>query len=86
MHHGQMMGHMNMDHGSMGGMGKMNHGGQGFDFHNANMINGKAFDMNTPMFAATKGQFERWVISVRRHDAASVPYSRHAVPHSLREW
>jgi blue copper oxidase len=26
MHHGQMMGHMNMDHGSMGGMGKMNHG------------------------------------------------------------
>jgi blue copper oxidase len=29
------------------------------------MINGKAFDMNTPMFAATKGQFERWVISGR---------------------
>lgn len=60
MHHGQMMGHMNMDHGNMGGM---NHGGHGFDFHNANRINGKAFDMNTPMFAATKGQFERWVIS-----------------------
>ena len=60
MHHGQMMGHMNMDHGNMGGM---DHGGHGFDFHNANRINGKAFDMNTPMFAATKGQFERWVIS-----------------------
>ena len=60
MHHGQMMGHMNMDHGKMGGM---DHGGHGFDFHNANRINGKAFDMNTPMFAATKGQFERWVIS-----------------------
>lgn len=52
MHHGEMMGHMNMDHGKMGGMG---HGGHDFDFHNANMINGKAFDMNTPMFAATKG-------------------------------
>lgn len=60
MHHGQMMGHMNMDHGKMGGM---DHGGHGFDFHNANRINGKAFDMNTPMFAAAKGQFERWVIS-----------------------
>lgn len=54
MHHGQM------GHGKMGGM---NHGGHGFDFHNANRINGKAFDMNTPMFAATKGQHERWVIS-----------------------
>ena len=63
MHHGQMMGHMNMDHGNMGGMGNMNHGDHGFDFHNANMINGKAFDMNMPMFAATKGQLERWVIS-----------------------
>lgn len=66
------MSHGNMDHGSMnhgdmgkmdhGGMGKMNHGGQ-FDFHNANRINGLAFDMNKPMFAATKGQHERWVIS-----------------------
>ncbi|MCU6668145.1 multicopper oxidase CueO [Enterobacteriaceae bacterium H4N4] len=54
MHHGQM------GHGKMGGM---NHGGHGFDFHNANRINGKAFDMNTPMFAATKGQYERWTIS-----------------------
>lgn len=63
MHHGQMRGHMNMDHGNMGGMGNMNHGDHGFDFHNANMINGKAFDMNMPMFAATKGQLERWVIS-----------------------
>ena len=54
MDHGQMMGH--------GGMGHMNHGGKGFDFHNANMINGKAFDM-TPMFAAGQGQFERWTIS-----------------------
>jgi blue copper oxidase len=63
MQHGQMMGHMNMDHGKMGGMGNMNHGDHGFDFHNANMINGKAFDMNTPMFTATKGQLERWVIS-----------------------
>ena len=42
----------NMNHG---GMGQMNHGADGFDFHNANRINGKAFDMNLPMFAAAKG-------------------------------
>ena len=60
MHHGQRQGHMgNMQHGDMG---HMNHGGQ-FDFHNANKINGVAFDMNKPMFAASKGQYERWVIS-----------------------
>ncbi|HKN04610.1 MAG TPA: multicopper oxidase CueO [Buttiauxella sp.] len=54
------MGNMsNMDHGSM------NHGkqGAGFDFHNANKINGKAFDMNTPAFAAEKGKYEKWTIS-----------------------
>jgi len=56
MHHGGMMDHMGMnrDHGS--------HGGD-FDFHSANRINGRAFDMNTPLFAAGKGQYERWVIS-----------------------
>ncbi|XPE41864.1 multicopper oxidase domain-containing protein [Shigella flexneri] len=36
---------------------------ESFDFHNANRINGQAFDMNKPMFAAAKGQHERWVIS-----------------------
>ena len=62
MDHGNMMGHggMKMDHGNMG---HMQHGEGGFDFHNANKINGKAFDMNQPMFAAEKGKFERWVIS-----------------------
>lgn len=73
MDHGKMMGHMNndnmnhgemgnMQHGNMGNMGNMKHGGS-FDFHNANRINGQAFDMNKPMFAAAKGQHERWVIS-----------------------
>ena len=66
------MGHGNMDYGNMnhGEMGNMQHGGMGnmkqdgtFDFHNANRINGLAFDMNKPMFAAAKGQHERWVIS-----------------------
>ncbi|MDE9677763.1 MULTISPECIES: multicopper oxidase CueO [Citrobacter] len=57
----------NMNHGEMGNMqhgdmGNMKHGGS-FDFHNANRINGQAFDMNKPMFAAAKGQHERWVIS-----------------------
>ena len=77
--HGKMMGHMNNDnmghgnmkHGNMnhGEMGNMQHGDMGnmkhgtFDFHNANRINGQAFDMNKPMFAAAKGQHERWVIS-----------------------
>ncbi|MBD5704440.1 multicopper oxidase, partial [Citrobacter freundii] len=56
MDHGKMMGHMNndnmnhgemgnMQHGNMGNMGNMKHGGS-FDFHNANRINGQAFDMN----------------------------------------
>lgn len=79
MEHGKMMGHMNndnmghgnMSHGNMnhGEMGNMQHGDMGnmkhgtFDFHNANRINGQAFDMNKPMFAAAKGQHERWVIS-----------------------
>ncbi|MBY1057815.1 multicopper oxidase CueO [Citrobacter europaeus] len=79
MDHGEMMGHMNndnmghgnMNHGNMnhGEMGNMQHGDMGnmkhgtFDFHNANRINGQAFDMNKPMFAAAKGQHERWVIS-----------------------
>lgn len=58
MHHGQMMGHMN--HGKMGGM---DHSMHGFDFRNGNRINGKAFDMHTPQFAALKGQYERWLIS-----------------------
>ncbi|EOK8220065.1 multicopper oxidase CueO [Escherichia coli] len=57
MDHSQMMGHMGHDN-----MNHMNHGGK-FDFHHANKINGQAFDMNKPMFAAAKGQYERWVIS-----------------------
>lgn len=59
--HGNMAG---MNHGDMK-HGGMNHGkmGDGFDFHNANKINGKAFDMNTPAFAAQKGKYERWTIS-----------------------
>ncbi|MBJ9227631.1 multicopper oxidase CueO [Citrobacter braakii] len=67
MGHGSMK-HGNMNHGEMemgnmqhSDMGKMKHGT--FDFHNANRINGQAFDMNKPMFAAAKGQHERWVIS-----------------------
>lgn len=65
--HGDMgaMGHGNMKNMDHGSMGKMNHGGMshGFDFHNANKINGKAFDMATPAFAAQKGKYEKWTIS-----------------------
>jgi blue copper oxidase len=62
-----MAGHGNM--GNMGGgmkhmgHGGMNHGKSGFDFHDANKINGKAFDMNAPAFAAEKGKYEKWTIS-----------------------
>ncbi|KFC07651.1 blue copper oxidase [Trabulsiella guamensis ATCC 49490] len=47
----------------MGHRGSIDHGSNGFDFHNANKINGVAFEMDKPMFAAAKGQYERWVIS-----------------------
>ncbi|RPH30826.1 multicopper oxidase CueO [Buttiauxella warmboldiae] len=62
----QAMAGMSMSgHGNMGQMsqGKMSHGMQGFDFHHANKINGKAFDMNTPAFAVEKGKYEKWTIS-----------------------
>jgi blue copper oxidase len=65
MDHGDMSSMKGMDHGKMAGM---DHGGaQGnakpFDFSHGNMINGKAFDMNKPMFAAKRGQYEKWTIS-----------------------
>ena len=68
MNHGEMGNMNNMNHGDMGSMNhggtaQMKHGNKAFDFHNANRINGKAFDMNVPLFAAAKGQYERWVIS-----------------------
>jgi len=68
MNHGEMGNMNNMNHGDMGNMNhggtaQMKHGNKEFDFHNANRINGKAFDMNVPLFAAAKGQYERWVIS-----------------------
>ncbi|PSN06947.1 multicopper oxidase CueO [Siccibacter turicensis] len=56
------IGHHGMAHGGMH-HGGMEHGGHGFDFHNANRINGKAFDMANPAFNVPKGQYERWVIS-----------------------
>ncbi|PXW59267.1 blue copper oxidase [Grimontella sp. AG753] len=66
MNHGQMqMNHGGMNHGGMnhGDMGQMNHGDGGMAFHSANRINGKAFDMQVPAFAAQKDTWERWVIS-----------------------
>lgn len=57
MDHGTMKG---MDHGAMKGM---DHGEKVFDFSQGNKINGKAFDMNQPMFAAKRGQYEKWTIS-----------------------
>ena len=64
MDHGNMqsMDHSKMDHGSMDHR-KMGHGSKPFDFSHANMINGKAFDMNKPMFEAKRGNYEKWTIS-----------------------
>ena len=79
MDHGNMghgsMDHSSMGQGvkensSSGSMGHMQHGKMArnndkpvFDFHNANSINGKPFEMNTAAFTAPKGQLEKWVIS-----------------------
>ncbi|QUJ03169.1 hypothetical protein KCP71_00815 [Salmonella enterica subsp. enterica] len=55
----------NMDHYSgmnHGAMGNMNHSGKS-DFHNANFINGRVFDMNKTDVRGAKGRHERWVIS-----------------------
>ncbi|KFK92674.1 MULTISPECIES: multicopper oxidase CueO [unclassified Serratia (in: enterobacteria)] len=65
MDHGDMQG---MDHSKMAGMDHsnmagMDHGAKPFDFSNGNMINGKAFDMNKPMFTSKRGQYEKWTIS-----------------------
>lgn len=60
--HGDSGHRKNSAHGSRGGghQAGMHHA---FDFHNANKINGKAFDMATPAFAVPKGQYEKWTIS-----------------------
>ncbi|PVZ83351.1 multicopper oxidase CueO [Serratia sp. S1B] len=57
MNHSHMHG---MDHSNMPGMKQ---GDSSFDFSHANTINGKAFDMNKPVFEAKRGQYEKWTIS-----------------------
>lgn len=57
MNHGNMQ---VMDHGAMKGL---DHSAKPFDFSHGNMINGKAFDMAKPMFAAKRGQYEMWTLS-----------------------
>ncbi len=54
--------------GAMGQHGQhqmmaMDHSHEHLDLHNANKINGKAFDMKTPAFAVPLGKYERWTIS-----------------------
>ena len=47
-----------------------------YDFHQGNKINGVAFDMAKPMFAAKQGQWEKWVIS-GEGDMMSHPFHIH---------
>ena len=69
--HATMPGMKMEDHGHMpAGMADMKHGdmhhqqaNSHYDFHQGNKINGVAFDMAKPMFAAKQGAWEKWVIS-----------------------
>lgn len=66
MEHGTMnhsaMGHMQHDQNQHAGMAH-GHDKSGFDFHNANSINGQPFEMNRVAFTVPQGQLEKWVIS-----------------------
>lgn len=67
MGHDDMSNMSSMHHDDMSSMSNINHeagrdhgisSGKGFDFHNASRINDKTSDMNVPMFAAIRGQYE----------------------------
>ncbi len=62
---GAMMDHGGTGHGNMhGGHGSMGAGEQQpFDLWRGNLINGKAFAMNTAAFDVKRGQYERWIVS-----------------------
>ncbi len=65
-----------MDHNAHGA----GHGAEGqkaaYDFHHGNKINGVAFDMNKPMFAAQLDAWEKWTIS-GEGDAMLHPFHIH---------
>lgn len=71
-HHGRMM------HSNGVGMagGHVEGGITDFDFHHACYINGQAFDMHKPAFAAAKGQHEVWSV-YRRHNMMLHPFHVH---------
>ena len=68
------MNHAGMEHGSMGHAGTKHEaashdsmpaasGPDAFDFHHANMINGRPFKMGNLAFSVPKGNLEKWIIS-----------------------
>jgi len=60
-----MAGHHNMPgmgHEKMAGMAHDKPSGA-YDFHEANKINGVAFNMDKPSFAVKQGAFEKWTVS-----------------------
>lgn len=61
-------------HDAMAGMGQP--AATPFDFHNANKINGVAFDMSAPAFDVKKGVVEKWTIS-GEGDAMPHPFHIH---------
>ncbi len=56
------MGNMPMNGMAMGHDTSSDHTGP-FDFHSANWINGKAFDMANPAFNVPLSRYERWTVS-----------------------
>lgn len=58
-----MQGMSHDDHGSMAGMDMSKKDDGKFDLMSGNLINGKAYDMNTPAFDVKQGQYEKWTIS-----------------------
>lgn len=62
-HMGGQMGNHGGSHMQHNGGMAMGNDSQNYDFHNANKINGKAYDMQAPGFDVPRGQYQRWVIS-----------------------
>ncbi|MFS2223070.1 multicopper oxidase CueO [Pantoea sp. B65] len=73
--HDNMDGAGGMDHSAMPGSDNTA-GAAGYDFHHGNKINGLAFDMKKPMFAAKLGDYEKWTIS-GEGDAMLHPFHIH---------
>ncbi|QKJ85880.1 Multicopper oxidase [Paramixta manurensis] len=74
MNHDAMQGMAGMK--GMSGMEEGSSSAAGYDFRSGNKINGLAFDMHKPAFAARRGEYEKWTIS-GEGDAMLHPFHIH---------